>query len=285
SSSLTTLNGGAAKVYAEVPPVEWSVAMQLCPNTTSTWWGKPYLTGLTASAYAACGEAASALHAMTLLQVHQAKALKDLYEGGHDLEVLKELRTATDLTLRATKVTMSSLGHAMSNLVVQECHLWLCLADMMDADKVRFLNAPVSPHSDGECTTPFPRRMAGCRIFCFVLSPSASGSTVPKTSTEEQFPLSLAPKRAWRVVDGPNLDHTYPPLSSAIEPIPRADMKTGFYSPYFILPKNSGGLRTILDLRVLNWALHRLPFKRLMQKRIFGCIHPKDWFTVIDLKD
>ncbi len=40
-------------------------------------------------------ESDSTLHAMALLQVHQAKALKDLHKGGHDLEVLKELRTAT----------------------------------------------------------------------------------------------------------------------------------------------------------------------------------------------
>ncbi len=41
----------------------------------------------------------------------------------------------------------------------------------------------------------------------------------------------------------------------AIEPVPPADMRSGFYSPYFIVPKKSGGLRPILDLRVLNRAL------------------------------
>ncbi len=35
-------------------------------------------------AYGACGEAASALHAMALLQVHQDKAIKVLHKGGHD---------------------------------------------------------------------------------------------------------------------------------------------------------------------------------------------------------
>ncbi len=55
-------------------------------------------------------------------------------------EVLKELRTATDLALRATEITASSLGRAM----VQERHIWLHLVDMRDADKVRFLKAPVS---------------------------------------------------------------------------------------------------------------------------------------------
>ncbi len=33
---------------------------------------------------------------------------------------------------------------AMSTMVVQERHLWLCLADMKEVDKARFLNAPVS---------------------------------------------------------------------------------------------------------------------------------------------
>ncbi|XP_059407717.1 uncharacterized protein LOC132142091 [Carassius carassius] len=62
-------------------------------------------------------------------------------------------------------------------------------------------------------------------------------------------------------------------------------MRTGFYSPYFIVPKKGGGLRPILDLRVLNRALHRLPFKMLTQKRIFRCVRPQVWFAAIDLKD
>ena len=71
----------------------------------------------------------------------------------------------------------------------------------------------------------------------------------------------------------------------AIEPVPPAEMRTGFYSPYFIVPKKSGGLRPILDLRVLNRALHKLPFKMLTQKRIIKCVQPQDWFAAIDLKD
>ncbi len=71
----------------------------------------------------------------------------------------------------------------------------------------------------------------------------------------------------------------------AIEPVPPAEMKLGFYSPYFIVPKKGGGLRPILDLRVLNRALHKLPFRMLTQRRIFQCIRPFDWFAAIDLKD
>lgn len=81
---------------------------------------------------------------MALLQVHQAKALRDLHEGVHDLTVLHELHAVTDLTLRATKVTAQSLGHAMSTQVVQDRHLWLCLVDMKEHDKVQSLNVPVS---------------------------------------------------------------------------------------------------------------------------------------------
>ncbi len=71
----------------------------------------------------------------------------------------------------------------------------------------------------------------------------------------------------------------------AIEPVPPAERRQGFYSPYFIVPKKCGGLRPILDLRVLNRALHKLPFKMRTLRRIIKCIQPKDWFAAIDLKD
>ncbi len=70
----------------------------------------------------------------------------------------------------------------------------------------------------------------------------------------------------------------------AIEPVPPAEMRQGFYGPYFIVPKKVGGLRPILDLRVLNRALHKLPFKMLTHRCMIKCIQPQDWFA-IDLKD
>ncbi len=142
SSVLTILYGGAAQGYVEIPPVERAIAMQLCPQGAAAWRGNPRLpsrackfsSALTTKAYGAAGQAASALHAMALLQVHQAKALKQLHEGGADPGVLQELRTATDL----------ALGQTMSTLVVQERHLWLTLADMRESDKHRFLDSPIS---------------------------------------------------------------------------------------------------------------------------------------------
>ncbi len=62
-------------------------------------------------------------------------------------------------------------------------------------------------------------------------------------------------------------------------------MKAGFFSPYIIVPKKSGGLRPILGLRILNWAFHKPPFKMLMQNRIFGCIRPQVRSAAFDLKD
>ena len=152
SSAFTALDGGAAKGYAGIPPVERSVAMQLCPQSASAWRGGPKLPSkackfsstLVAKAYRAAGQAASALHAMASLQVYQAKLLRQLHEGSADPGVLQEARTATDLALRATKVTARSLGQVMSTLVVQERRLWLNLADMRESDRAQLLNSPVS---------------------------------------------------------------------------------------------------------------------------------------------
>ncbi len=171
SSVLTTLDGGAAQGYVEVPPVERAIAMQLCPQGAAAWRSNPCLpsrackfsSALTAKAYGAAGQAASALHAMALLQVHQAKALKQLHEGDADPGVLQELRTATDLALRATKVTVRALGQTMSTLVVQERHLWLTLADMRESDKHRFLDSPISQaglFGEGLCPTVLRRTEA-----------------------------------------------------------------------------------------------------------------------------
>ncbi|KAL0199702.1 hypothetical protein M9458_002889, partial [Cirrhinus mrigala] len=57
----------------------------------------------------------------------------------------------------------------------------------------------------------------------------------------------------------------------AIEVVPPHDRESRFYSRYFIVPKKDGGLRPILDLRLLNRSVMRLK--------------SEDWFVTIDLKD
>ncbi|KAI2656145.1 Transposon Ty3-G Gag-Pol polyprotein [Labeo rohita] len=71
----------------------------------------------------------------------------------------------------------------------------------------------------------------------------------------------------------------------AIEMVHPAQSESGFYSRYFLVPKRDGGLRPILDLRLLNRALMRRPFKMLNLKQILSHIRPGDWFISLDLKD
>ncbi len=152
SSIFTALDGRAAKWYVKIPSAERVIAVQFFPWGAASWQGNPRIPSrargfssfLTAKAYRAAGQASSALYAMALLQTYQAKALKQLYEGSSDPGLMQELRTVTDLALRATKVTAWSLGQTMSTLVVQEQHLWLDLADMSKSNKHRFLNSPIS---------------------------------------------------------------------------------------------------------------------------------------------
>ncbi|KAI2668514.1 Transposon Ty3-G Gag-Pol polyprotein [Labeo rohita] len=71
----------------------------------------------------------------------------------------------------------------------------------------------------------------------------------------------------------------------AIEVVPPHDRESVFYSRYFIVPKKDGGLRPILDLRLLNRSVMRLKFKMLTIKQVVSHIRSEDWFVTIDLKD
>ncbi|XDV23197.1 hypothetical protein PO909_027882 [Leuciscus waleckii] len=64
----------------------------------------------------------------------------------------------------------------------------------------------------------------------------------------------------------------------AIEPVHPSLSESGFYSGYFLVPKKDGALRTILDLRYLNKALMKRPFKILTTRQILAQIRPRDWF-------
>ncbi len=71
----------------------------------------------------------------------------------------------------------------------------------------------------------------------------------------------------------------------AIEYVPHSNREIGFYRRYFIVPKKDGGLRPILDLRVLNISVMKLKFKMLTLRQIVSQIRSEDWFVTIDLKD
>ncbi|CAM4673876.1 unnamed protein product [Leuciscus chuanchicus] len=153
SSTLSTVDGAEEKGYVSLPPLEEAVAAHLCPPTAGSWRSKTVhpskpcrtTSAIASRAYAAAGQAASALHAMATLQVFQAKLLRSMDESGPDPDTFKDLRSATDLALRATKTTAQALGRNMASLVVLERHLWLNLTEIRDADKTAFLDSPVTP--------------------------------------------------------------------------------------------------------------------------------------------
>ncbi len=132
SSILTTLDGGVARGYAGIPQVERAIAVHLCPRNAATWRNHPRLQSkackLTAThaakAYSAAGQAASALHAMAILQVHQAKALKQVHEGSTDPGLMQELRTVTDSTSDESHGAESQMGVRILNYLDD----WLILA-------------------------------------------------------------------------------------------------------------------------------------------------------------
>ncbi len=69
----------------------------------------------------------------------------------------------------------------------------------------------------------------------------------------------------------------------AIEPVPPAEINQGSTAPTSSYPRKAVGYDQ-LDLRILNRALHKLPFRMLTQTHL--SMHPSfDWFAAIDLKD
>ncbi len=71
----------------------------------------------------------------------------------------------------------------------------------------------------------------------------------------------------------------------AVERVPPNELESGFYSRYFVVPKRDGELRPILDLRPINRALCKRPFRMITLKQILAQIRPGDWFASVDLKD
>ncbi len=137
---------------------------------------------------------------MAVLQVYQAKLLSAIDESEPDPATVRELRSATDLALRATKTTAQAIGRSMASLVVLKHHLWLTLMEIKDADKVSFLDAPISPNGlfgpavEGfpECFTEAQKASQAMRHFLPKHSSSAAAHSHPKPAPTQQ-PAKLAP--------------------------------------------------------------------------------------------
>ncbi len=130
------------------------MAAHLCLPTAIGWKSRVSLSfkpcratsALTGCAYSTAGQAASALYSIAVLQVFQAKMLAS-EEASLDAALHRDLRSATDLALHATKDTAQAIGRSMSSLIVLERHFWLMMTEIKEADKVPFLDAPVSSGS------------------------------------------------------------------------------------------------------------------------------------------
>ena len=59
----------------------------------------------------------------------------------------------------------------------------------------------------------------------------------------------------------------------------------GFFSTYFLVPKKTGDLRPILNLKPINGQIHCPSFKMETLESVMLGIRPGDWIASIDLKD
>ncbi|ROL45991.1 hypothetical protein DPX16_15550 [Anabarilius grahami] len=175
-SALTAVDGSELKGYEHLPPLD--EADYLHPG-----WKSLHLSG-----------PSRPLHTMAIFQVFQAKLLRSLDESGVDEPAFRDLRSATDLALRATKATAQAIGRSMASLVVLERHLWLNLTEIKDLDKTAFLDAPVSPSGlfgpavDGftERFTAAQKSSQAMRHFLPKRSSSASAVSRPRPAPAQQ---------------------------------------------------------------------------------------------------
>lgn len=122
-------------------------------------------------------------------------------KSGQDHESFKELCTGTDLALRATKETAQAISKTMASLVMLE-HLWLNLTEIMDTEKMAFLNSLVSlkglfgPTVDrfAECFTETQKTLQVLHHFLPKHS-TAAASSHQKTPSTQQPAKSVPPRQ------------------------------------------------------------------------------------------
>ncbi|XDV16130.1 hypothetical protein PO909_015969 [Leuciscus waleckii] len=137
---------------------------------------------------------------MATLQIFQADLLRKLDEEGPDAICVPDLRSATDLALRATKSAAQAIGRTMASLTVSERHLWLTLSEMAESERTAFLDAPLSATGlFGSSVKDFAERFAevqkasqAMKHFLPKRSSSAAGRAKPSAQSSQPQPLSTA---------------------------------------------------------------------------------------------
>ncbi|XDV25826.1 hypothetical protein PO909_029676 [Leuciscus waleckii] len=208
SLAFSAVDDAKNRGYHSLPPVEEAIAAHLCPPSagrraklalpskacrmTSTLLGR---------AFSAAGQAASALHTMATLQIFQADLLRKLDENGPDAICVPDLRSATDLALRATKSAAQAIGRSMASLTVTERHLWLTLSEMSESERAASLTLRFLPLASSELPSKISRKdyealpaealqfcSRPCETVCSELTASASAH-------RRHFAAPTGPKR------------------------------------------------------------------------------------------
>lgn len=71
----------------------------------------------------------------------------------------------------------------------------------------------------------------------------------------------------------------------AIEEVPLSQAFSGFFSSYFLVPKKTGELRPILNLKPLNKSLYVESFKMETLRKVTLAMVQGEWLASLDLKD
>ncbi|VDI61342.1 Hypothetical predicted protein [Mytilus galloprovincialis] len=72
---------------------------------------------------------------------------------------------------------------------------------------------------------------------------------------------------------------------SAVEYVPQADILNGFYSTFFLVPKKTGDMRPVINLKPLNRYLRKQHFKMDSLSTVLNVVKQGDWAISLDLKD
>lgn len=73
--------------------------------------------------------------------------------------------------------------------------------------------------------------------------------------------------------------------NGAIESVPDQHKGRGFYSRYFLMPKENGDWRSILDLGLLNKCVSSQKLRVVTLTTIIPALSSANWFSGLDLQD
>ena len=71
----------------------------------------------------------------------------------------------------------------------------------------------------------------------------------------------------------------------AIERVSESDAAHGYYSTYFLVPKKTGDMRPILNLKPINGQIQVRAFKMETLQTVMTAVQVGDWIASVDLKD